>query len=216
MHRSRNGYLAYALVLLAVLAIANPAIAADGSKPLKWPTTGRVTQPYGCTGFSWEPRYGSCRHFHGGVDIANSRGTPVRAAAAGIITHVGRDPWGTGAWLVMLKHGNGLTTWYAHMRPKHLPRIRKGVRVSQGDLVGYMDRTGMATGVHLHWAVLKNGRYVNPRHYIDGQPQRPRRSGSGAGGLACADLSASVLSGGATAVALEADSFSGGRDSCFA
>ena len=125
MKRSRNRYLAYALVVLAVMAIANPVVAADGSKPMKWPTGGRITQPYGCTGFSWEPRYGSCRHFHGGIDVAASRGTPIRAAGDGVVTHVGWDPWGTRNWMVMVKHGGGLVTWYGHMRGRHIAGIRE-------------------------------------------------------------------------------------------
>jgi len=207
--------LAYALAILAVLAIANPAVSADGSKPLVWPTSGRITQTYGCTGYPAEPRYGSCRHFHGGIDVASSRGTPIRAAAAGVITHVGWDQWGLRNWMVMIKHGGGITTWYAHMRAKHIPGIRRGVRVRQGQLIGYMDKTGMATGVHLHWAVLKNGRYVNPRNYVAGQPQRPRK-GAGTGAVGCDDIPTVGFSASATAVVLETDSSSGGRDSCVA
>ena len=222
MIRSRARYLAYALVVLAVMAIANPAVAADettaegGNKSLMWPTTGRVTQQYGCTGFFMEPRYGSCRHFHGGIDVASSRGTPIRAAADGVVTHVGWDQWGMRNWMVMLRHGGGLATWYAHMRGKHIPGLRKGVRVRQGEVIGYMDRTGRATGVHLHWAVLKNGSYANPRNYVDGQPQRPRKNGSGTGTVGCDESPTTGPSGGATAVVLERDSFSGGRDSCVA
>jgi len=116
----------------------------------------------------------------------------------------------------MLNHGGGMTTWYAHMRGKHISGLRKGVRVRQGEVVGYMDRTGMATGVHLHWAVLKNGRYVNPRAYVDGLPQRPPKKGTGTGAVGCDESPTTGLSGGATAVVLERDSVSGGRDSCFA
>ena len=76
--------------------------------------------------------------------------------------------------MVIINHGGGIVTWYAHLRGKQMAGVRKGMRVRQGQLVGYMSDTGMATGVHLHWAVLKAGRYVNPRNYVDGLPYRPR------------------------------------------
>ena len=164
MNRSRAKILSVAFVLLATLSITGPAVAANG-RPFIWPTTGRITQPYGCTGFIAEPRLGSCRHFHGGIDIANGRGTPIRAAAAGVVTHVGWDIWGTHAWMVMINHGGGVSTWYAHMRGKQIPGLHKGTRVRQGQVIGYMDATGNATGVHLHWAIVKNGHYVNPKSY---------------------------------------------------
>jgi murein DD-endopeptidase MepM/ murein hydrolase activator NlpD len=157
--------------LLAVFTQSGIVVGTHDQSRFIWPTVGRITQPYGCTGFSWEPRYGDCKHFHGGIDIANSRGTPIRAAGGGVITHVGWDPWGTENWMVILRHGNGLVTWYAHMRPKKIAGISEGVRVRQGQLVGYMSDTGHATGVHLHWAVLLDGRYTNPRHYVDGSPR---------------------------------------------
>lgn len=216
MIRSRTRFLAYALAVVAAVAVASPVVAEDGgSSEFIWPTSGRITQPFGCTGFYYEPRQGSCAHFHGGIDVASSRGTPIRAAAAGVITHVGWDQWGLRNWMVMIKHGGGFTTWYAHMRGKQIPGIRKGVRVRQGQLIGYMDRTGMATGVHLHWAVLKSGRYVNPRNYVQGQPQRVRR-GAGSGAVGCDVIPTVGFSAGATAVVLETDSTSGGRDSCAA
>ena len=168
MIRSRSKFLAYALVALAAVAIANPVVADEGSDTFIWPTSGRITQPYGCTGFWMEPRHGSCAHFHGGIDIANPRGTPIRAAADGVISHVGWDKWGTRNWMVIINHGGGLTTWYAHMRGKQLTGIQEGVRVRQGEVVGHMDTTGMSTGVHLHWAVLQNGEYVNPRNFVEG------------------------------------------------
>ena len=167
--RFRSIVFPIALVLLSGVAFTGPAAAGSGTQ-FVWPTNGRITQPYGCTGFRWEPRYGCCRHFHGGIDIANCRGTPIRAAAGGVITHVGWDQWGTHNWMVRVSHGNGLVTWYSHMRGKQIADISKGARVRQGQVIGYMSDTGMATGVHLHWAVLKNGRYANPRNYVEGKP----------------------------------------------
>ncbi len=214
MIRSRTTVLSFALVLAAGLALTGPAVAGDATKPMVWPTTGRITQPYGCTGFSWEPRYGSCRHFHGGIDIANNRGTPIRAAAGGTITYVGWDQWGTRNWMVIINHAGSLTTWYGHMRNKQLDGIRKGVRVRQGEVIGYMSDTGLATGVHLHWSVLKNGAYVNPRNYVAGLPFRPRKRGSPTSAASCDDvwIASAPAPGAATAVVLEGEDGSGGQD----
>jgi murein DD-endopeptidase MepM/ murein hydrolase activator NlpD len=208
--RSRNALLATLLALVAAGSLVVPAGAAGTGRAWIWPTTGRVTQPYGCTGFISEPRLGSCAHFHGGIDIANTRGTLIRAAADGVITHVGWDQWGTGAWMVIINHGGGLTTWYAHMRGKQIPGIRVGVRVIQGEVIGYMDTTGNSTGVHLHFSVLKDGHYVNPRDYIDGLPLKPPKKGDHTSPAPCDDIWIAGLSGGATAVVLEGDDGNGG------
>lgn len=212
MIRSRNKFLAYALVVLATVAIANPVVAEEGGDTFIWPAAGRITQPYGCTGFRAEPRLGSCAHFHGGVDIANSRGTPIRAAADGVITHVGWDPWGTRNWMVMINHGGGLTTWYAHLRGKELTGIQRGVRVRQGEVIGHMDQTGLATGVHLHWAVLKNEAYVHPRNYVEGLPFWARKHGSPTSAASCGDVWIASVSEEATAFLLLGDEGSGGQD----
>lgn len=134
-----------------------------------WPTTGRVTQPYGCTGFYLEPPYGNCRHFHKGIDIANSYGTKIRAASSGVVTYVGYNPYDPSccrAWIVTIKHDNGLVGWYAHMKPVRVDGARKGNRVRAGQLIGYMSSTGMATGVHLHFGLMKGSTPVNPKNYI--------------------------------------------------
>jgi murein DD-endopeptidase MepM/ murein hydrolase activator NlpD len=196
-------------VIVAALAPAAPVGATDPLTRFIWPTGGRITQGFGCTGFFAEPRYGSCRHFHGGIDIANSRGTPIRAAADGIITHVGWDQWGTHNWMVIINHGGGLTTWYAHMRGRQMPGIRRGVRVSQGEIIGYMDSTGQATGVHLHWSILRNGRYVDPRNFVSGLPVR-HRSTQGSSASSCTDVIVALKPDAATAAVLDGDGGSNG------
>ena len=210
-------------MVIASLVAAVPAVAQDGSqaiaqpKPFIWPTSGRVTQGFGCTGFYAEPSYGSCRHFHGALDIADAEGTPIHAAADGVITHVGWDPWGTHNWMVMIDHAGGLTTWYAHMRGKEIADIDVGTRVYQGEVIGYMSDTGMATGFHLHWAVLKNGRYVNPRKYVEGKPFRARQTGRPTGATSCDDVWIAAAPGATTAMVLPgADGAIGGDVSCAA
>jgi murein DD-endopeptidase MepM/ murein hydrolase activator NlpD len=135
---------------------------------LSWPMVGDVTQPFGCTGFAWEPPYGSCAHFHQGIDIVAPFGTPVHAAGAGTIVYIGwnyadgADP----AWIVIIAHSQGLQTWYAHMSPEYPGGISAGSVVSEGQVIGYEASTGHSTGAHLHWAVMLNDTFVNPRLFL--------------------------------------------------
>ncbi len=129
---------------------------------LGWPMGGTITQPFGCTGFSWEPPYGSCAHYHNGIDIVAPYGAPVRSAGAGTVVYVGwnyadgADP----AWIVIIAHSSSLVTWYAHMQPTY--PVRAGDHVSRGQTIGYEGSTGHSTGAHLHWMVEFNGVFVNP------------------------------------------------------
>lgn len=135
---------------------------------LNWPMAGDVTQQFGCTGFAWEPAYGSCSHFHQGIDIVAPFGTPVHAAAAGTIVYIGwnyadgADP----AWIVIIAHSQSLQTWYAHMAPQFPGGITAGSYVSAGQVIGYEASTGHSTGAHLHWAVMMDGTFVNPRLFL--------------------------------------------------
>ncbi len=176
MTRLRAGRLSIVVALVAVLMLAVPVSTSAHRMPFIWPTSGRITQPFGCTGFWAEPRRGSCAHFHNGIDIANKRGTPIYAAAAGRIKILGWDPWWHDRdWLIEIVDGNGFATLYGHMKPEHLPGIRRGAHVSQGQLIGHMSDTGRATGVHLHWGVYLNGRAVNPANYVTGTLAGRRR-----------------------------------------
>jgi murein DD-endopeptidase MepM/ murein hydrolase activator NlpD len=118
---------------------------------LSWPLQGRITSPYG-------PRWGG---FHTGIDIAGSIGTPYYAAAAGTVVAAG---WG-GAYgnMILIDHGNGVETRYAHSS-KLLVSV--GTHVSKGQKIGLVGMTGNATGPHLHFEVIKNGATVNPENYL--------------------------------------------------
>lgn len=135
---------------------------------LSWPMSGDVTQNYGCTGFGWEPPRGSCDHFHSGIDIVAPSGTPVKASGAGTVVYIGwnyadgADP----AWIVIVAHSEGLQTWYAHMQPRYPGGIRAGSHVGRGQVIGYEGNTGHSTGAHLHWAVMFNGDFANPRLFL--------------------------------------------------
>ncbi|MCI0345326.1 MAG: M23 family metallopeptidase [Chloroflexi bacterium] len=128
---------------------------------------GRVTQEFGCTGFSWEPPLGNCRHFHKGIDIAAPLGRAIRASAAGLVLIAGPNPYERGsnrAWLVAIAHSSELITWYGHLKT-NIP-VKVGQYVKVGQIIGYEGMTGRTTGPHLHWAVQFQGNYKNPRLFL--------------------------------------------------
>ena len=135
---------------------------------LHWPMSGVISQQYGCTGFSAEPRVGSCAHFHEGIDIVAPCYTPVYAAARGVVVFVGYNPYDTApkAWMVIIAHSTSLVTWYAHMTAQAPAGIYVGAQVETGQMVGTENTTGHSTGCHLHWAVRLNGKFMNPRLFL--------------------------------------------------
>lgn len=96
---------------------------------------------------------------HSGVDFAAPPGTPVLAAGAGKVVEAGRKG-GYGNW-VKVWHSSDLATGYAHMS-RIAPGIRRGKRVRQGQVIGYVGSTGLSTGPHLHFELHRGGRPVNP------------------------------------------------------
>ncbi len=96
---------------------------------------------------------------HLGVDFAAPKGTPVRAVASGVVTFAGRN--GRYGNHVGLDHESPYASSYSHLQ-----RIARGVRVGssvrKGQVIGYVGRSGMATGPHLHYMLFKDGQYVNP------------------------------------------------------
>jgi len=96
---------------------------------------------------------------HKGVDFAAPRGTPIYAAGNGTVTYAGRK--GAYGNFISIRHNGTFTTAYAHM--KGFSRsIRKGGRVNQGQVIGYVGTTGRSTGPHLHYEIRKNNRQANP------------------------------------------------------
>ena len=95
---------------------------------------------------------------HQGTDFAAPMGTPIMASGTGKILKAG---WcGGGGNCVKIRHNSTYSTVYAHMS-KFARGIKKGVRVSQGQIIGYVGSTGMSTGPHLHYEVIKNGKKIN-------------------------------------------------------
>ena len=94
---------------------------------------------------------------HNGVDYYAPAGAPVGSVAPGVVTMAG---WTNGGGrTVKVRHPNGYETEYLHLSAI---AVRAGARIGQGELVGRVGMTGLATGVHLHYGLKKNGRYVNP------------------------------------------------------
>ena len=99
------------------------------------------------------------RRLHSGVDLAAPRDTPIYAAGDGVIE---RAQWVSGyGRYVEMKHVNGFETGYGHMN-RIADGIRPGIRVRQGQLIGYVGSTGNSTGNHLHFEIKVNGRFVDP------------------------------------------------------
>jgi len=123
-----------------------------GSGSFAWPTRGSLSSRYG-------RRWG---RLHKGIDIANSRGTPVYAADSGKVIFSG---WHNGGYgnLIQIDHGNGIVTYYAHLSKRV---VSSGSSVSKGDLIGYIGNTGRSTGPHLHFEVRVNGSPRNPLNYL--------------------------------------------------
>jgi murein DD-endopeptidase MepM/ murein hydrolase activator NlpD len=128
-------------------------VGGDGSQAVRMPVQGRVTSGFGNR---FHPILGYER-FHDGVDLAAREGTPIVAAADGRVVSAG---WSGGyGRAVEIAHSGGLETRYGHMS-----RIAAyaGELVHRGEVIGYVGSTGLSTGPHLHFEVMKNGRPVNP------------------------------------------------------
>ena len=100
---------------------------------------------------------------HQGVDYAAPTGTPIKAVGDGTITRAG---WGNGYGnMIIIKHSGGLESQYAHMSG-FARGIKSGVRVKQGQTIGYVGATGVATGPHLDFRLKQNGKFINPTKVI--------------------------------------------------
>ena len=122
--------------------------------PSIWPTNGDVSSRYG---LRWN---GS--DFHPGIDIANDIGTPIVAAADGVIVDSGWNSGGYG-YMVDIDHGNGIVTRYAHNSRN---AVTVGQVVKKGQVIAYMGSTGFSTGPHVHYEVRVNDKAVNPDRFL--------------------------------------------------
>jgi murein DD-endopeptidase MepM/ murein hydrolase activator NlpD len=130
----------------------------NGSKLAMWPLRGPITSGFG-------PRWGG---FHNGIDIAQPKYTPIRAASAGKVVTVGRPylAYGDTAVVVIIAHGFNFSTLYGHLDDLHWPIVSVGQTVSAGQIIAYVGMTGFTTGPHLHFMTIADGRAVNPMIYL--------------------------------------------------
>ncbi len=131
----------------AVLTPDAGSVAATGS--FVWPASGGITQGY--------------KFYHKAIDIANSGGGPILSSDSGVVIGAGwLDGYGYGN-RVMVDHGNGYVTLYAHLSTV---QVVQGQRVNRGDILGQMGSTGRSTGVHLHFEIRQNGVLLNPLSFL--------------------------------------------------
>jgi murein DD-endopeptidase MepM/ murein hydrolase activator NlpD len=129
-----------------------PAIQPVANKDLN-----RMASGYG---YRIDPFYHTAK-FHAGMDFTAPPGTHVFATGDGVVADIRRDEWGYGNHII-LSHGYGYTTVYAHLSGF---KVKKGQRVVRGELIGFVGNTGKSTGPHLHYEVRKNNHPLNPAFF---------------------------------------------------
>jgi murein DD-endopeptidase MepM/ murein hydrolase activator NlpD len=139
----------------------NPGLFRTHVIPSLWPVEGHLQGPWGSRidPFSGEGA------FHKGVDISAPTGTPVRAAADGVIVHA-EQVSGYGR-LIVVDHGNGIQTYYAHLSKFF---ALSGREVRRGEIIGAIGTSGRTTAPHLHYEVRQRGTPVNPHNYLVRSP----------------------------------------------
>lgn len=154
-------------VVLSETVISEPVVqtAYKGTKALVYTAKGRsVTLQNPMAVIQVSDKFGASRgnRRHVGIDLRNPKGTTIMAAADGLVTFAGyKSSFGK---LVIIDHGNGMTTKYAHCDQI---TVNVGDTVSQGQKIATVGRTGNATGNILHYEVLINGKNQNPINYLD-------------------------------------------------
>jgi murein DD-endopeptidase MepM/ murein hydrolase activator NlpD len=131
------------------------------STPSMWPVDGRLLSPFGAR---TDPFSGEGA-FHTGVDISAAFGTPVHAAADGIVTFAEMEN-GYGR-LIKIDHGNGIETYYAHLSRFY---VQAGQDVRRGEVIGAVGTSGRVTAPHLHYEVRIGHAPVNPYRYLAKSP----------------------------------------------
>ncbi len=125
----------------------------SGAPYFSWPVKGRLTQ-----------KFKSGRGKHDGLDISGRKNTLIRAAESGRVLYAGREFNGYGKLIIIEHRGDTWATFYAHLNGF---KVKEGQRVSKGQPIGYMGRTGRASGVHLHFEIRYNLRPVNPLNFLN-------------------------------------------------
>lgn len=137
---------------------SQPAIAASTKRFIK-PATGRISSGFGMRKHPILKTYRK----HNGIDIANYAGTPIKASANGTVEIASKGHNGGYGNMILIDHGNGFKTRYSHLQSIS---VKQGQKVSQGQLIGTIGSTGLSTGPHLDFQIIKNGVPVNPLSYL--------------------------------------------------
>lgn len=140
------------------LSLYEAALRERAALPSFWPVQGEISDVFGGRR---DPFGGGTSEFHSGQDIVAPWGTPVVAAGDGVVSFAGSQG-GYGS-IVIVEHGGGLSTRYAHLSKI---RVTAGERVGRGRQIGDVGSTGRSTGPHLHYEVRLNDTAVDPRHYL--------------------------------------------------
>ena len=128
--------------------------------PSGWPAGGKISSGFG---MREHPRFGG-RKLHTGIDITMPVGTPLHATADGVVSFADRS--GGSGNIVVVEHGRGLSTVYAH-NARNL--VKPGQAVKRGDVIAHSGSTGVSTGPHVHYEVWRNGQSVNPAPFLEGK-----------------------------------------------
>ncbi|MGH7747651.1 MAG: murein hydrolase activator EnvC family protein, partial [Candidatus Dormibacteria bacterium] len=136
---------------------------AGGTGRFLWPLGGEITQGFGCTPYPFEPYDANCpgRHFHSGLDIATSYGTPVVATDSGVAYDF-PSSYGYGNHVIIV-HGNGWVSVYGHLSRFG---VGSGDAVHAGQVIGFEGSSGNSTGPHLHFEIRFNDVPRNPLQYL--------------------------------------------------
>lgn len=132
------------------------AITSANYHGLQWPVNGYISSGFGARGW---------RGFHKGIDIPAPRGTPIRAAADGVVIASTNNLNGYSNYgkIIILEHGSGLRTIYAHNKNN---RVKSRQCIRAGQIIGEVGATGNATGNHLHFEIRNNGNAIDPLQYL--------------------------------------------------
>jgi murein DD-endopeptidase MepM/ murein hydrolase activator NlpD len=136
--------------------------------PSIWPTLGYISSGFGYRSYPDS-------EFHSGLDIVNDYGAPIYATAAGVVVESG---WYYGyGYRIVIDHGNGLQTWYAHASQL---LVSAGQVVKKGQEIATVGESGFATGPHCHYQIELWGRPIDPTPYLNGSVKSVGESAQGA------------------------------------
>jgi len=130
-----------------------PGVIPEQSGLWFWPAMGPITSYFS----AWHPL---------GMDIGLLQNTPIVATKPGVVQFVGGDPWVSYGHYVIIDHGDGYESYYAHLKdwPK---RIQSGVWVEQGEVIGYSGNSGRSTGPHLHFEIRHANQVIDPLAFLN-------------------------------------------------